>query len=445
MARVKVVIIGGGSYNWTPTIVRDLCLQEDLEGELVLEDIDPEPLKLTEPLAKRISESAGGNFKVSATTDQTEALTGADFVILTISTGRLATMYHDLEIPRKYGLHQPVGDTVGPGGISRGLRNIPVVVEIAREMERVCPNAWFINYTNPMTTLTRSIYKYTSIKAIGLCHELFGVRRTIARTLEVPEEELDLKVAGVNHFIWILSCMHNGEDMLKKLVEAEERGRIKGPVDDDSLVNKTAMLDKNRAKIEMLKIFGALPAEGDRHLVEFVPYFLTERANQAANYGVSMTYISDREKGYADKKASIERQLSGEEEIHMKASREAVSKLVSALANHKFNTIDIVNLPNSGQIANLPMGAVVETLGIIGPHEATPLCVGNLPPAIQAMCNLHVQNQEMIVEAAMTGDRKLVLQALYNDPQVKEFDFIPQMLDELLEANKEYLPAFFGK
>lgn len=443
MARVKIAILGGGSYGWTHTIVRDLCVQGDLEGEIVLEDIDPEPLKLTEPLAKKIAQMAGGRFTISSTTNQTEALTGADFVVLTISTGRLATMYHDLEIPRKYGIHQPVGDTVGPGGLSRGLRNIPVVVDIAKEMEKVCPNAWFFNYTNPMTTLTRCIYKYTSIRAIGLCHELFGTRRTIARTLGVEEEDLDIKVAGVNHFIWILRCTVNGEDALQKMIEADRAGQIAGPGEDTNLVNKTALMDKNRAKMEMLKVFGALPAEGDRHLVEFVPFFLTERANQAANYGVKMTYIADREKGYEDKKAQIHRWLAGEDEIPMAQSREAVSKLISALANFKKGVIDIVNLPNRGQIANLPQDVIVETLGLIGPYEATPLCVGNLPPAIQSMVNIHVQNQEMIVEAAMTGDRGLALQALYNDPLTREFDYVPQMLDELLEANKQYLPRFF--
>lgn len=444
MARVKIAILGGGSYGWTHTIVRDLCVQEDLEGEIVLEDIDPEPLRLTEPLGKKIAEITGGRFNVTSTTSQTQALAGADFVVLTISTGRLATMYHDLEIPRKYGIHQPVGDTVGPGGLSRGLRNIPVVVGIAREMEKVCPNAWFFNYTNPMTTLTRSIYKYSSIRAIGLCHELFGTRRTIARTLGVEEEELDITVAGVNHFIWILKCMVNGEDALAKMIEADTAGAVAGPTDDANLVNKTALMDKNRAKMEMLKVFGALPAEGDRHLVEFVPFFLTERANQAANYGVKMTYIADREKGYEDKKAQIHRWLSGEDEIPTGQSREAVSKLIAALANHKKGVVDIVNLPNRGQIGNLPREAVVETLGLIGPHDATPLCVGDLPMPIQSMVNIHVQNQEMIVEAAMTGDRGLALQAMYNDPLVREFDYVPQMLEELLEANRQYLPMFFG-
>lgn len=443
MAKVRIAIIGGGSYVWTPTIVNDLCRQEDIEGEIILEDIDPEPLKLITPLAQLISEKTGGRFKISSTTSQTEALTGANFVILTISTGRLKTMYHDLEIPRKYGIHQTVGDTVGPGGLSRALRNIPVVVDIAKEMEKVCPKAWFFNYTNPMTTLTRSIYKYTSIRAIGLCHELFGVRHGIASVLGVEEDDLDMVAAGVNHLIWLLKCYVKGENALELLKEAIAKGAKKS-TDDAGLAVKTATLDHSEVKLKLYDIFGALPSAGDRHVVEFFSYFLTESTKYAADYGVPMTYISDREKWYGEYIERDQKWLSGETELPNQ-SHEAVSKLISALANYKRGVIDIVNLPNRGQIANLPMDAVVETMGMIGPTEATPLTVGNLPLPIQSICNTHVVNQELTVEAAMSGDRKLALQVLYNDPLIREFEFVPQMLNELLEANKAYLPQFFRK
>lgn len=443
MARVKIAIIGGGSYGWTHKIVSDLCLQEDLEGEIMLEDIDPEPLKLTAPLAKMISERAGGRFSVSSTTDQTEALTGADFMILTISTGRLKTMWHDVEIPRKYGIHQPVGDTVGPGGLSRALRNIPVIVNIAKEMERVCPNAWFFNYTNPMTTLTRAIYKYTSTKAIGLCHELFTVRDKLAQLFECDKDELDMVAAGVNHLIWLLRINVRGQDGFELMKEALAK-KADMATQDEHFAEQSAFVDGWKAKLALFDIFDALPSAGDRHVVEFFPYFLTEHANQAADYAVKMTMMEDREKGYGKAAKRLQDWISGEVEYPMEQSREAVSKLISALANHKRGIVDIVNLPNRGQIPNLPMDAVVETMGLIGPYEATPLTVGPLPPPIQSICNTHVVNQELIVEAAMTGDRHLCLQALYNDPLVREFDCVPRMLEEMLEANREYLPMFFG-
>lgn len=442
MARVKIAIIGGGSLGWTHKIVNDLCLQEDLEGEIVLEDIDPEPLELTGPLCRMIAERTGGRFAVSTTTSQTEALTACDFMILTISTGRLKTMWNDVEIPRKYGIHQPVGDTVGPGGLSRALRNIPVIVDIAKEMERVCPNAWFFNYTNPMTTLTRSVYKYTSIRCIGLCHELFGVRDKMAQLFECDKDELDLVAAGVNHLIWLLRVNVRGQDGFELLRQALAK-KADLTTQDEHFAEQSAFMDSWQVKLKLLDIFDALPSAGDRHVVEFFPYFLTEHANQAADYGVKMTLMEDRERGYLKKAGHLRQWVSGEVEYPLEQSREAVSKLISALANHKRGTIDIVNLPNKGQIANLPLEAVVETMGVIGPYEATPLTVGPLPLPIQSICNTHVVNQEMTVEAAMTGDRHLCLQVLYNDPLTREFDFIPQMLEEMLEANREYLPRFF--
>jgi len=445
MARVKITIIGGGSYGWTKVIVTDLCMQQDLEGEIVLEDIDPDTIKLTEPLCRMISERAGGRFSIRSTTDQTDALSGADYVILTISTGRLATMYHDLEIPRKYGIHQPVGDTVGPGGLSRGLRNIPVVVEIAREMERVCPSAWFFNYTNPMTTLTRSVHKYSSIRCIGLCHELFGVRGGFARVLDCDEDELELVAAGVNHLIWLLKCTYKGRDAFELVREAIESGEHGSGEQDPDLVNKTAMLDNWRVKMALFDVFGAVPSAGDRHVVEFFPYFLTERTNYAKDMGVDMTLIEHRQSGYDSQKEKIEKILAGQEELEVHQSKEAISKLISALANNKKGVVDIVNLPNKGQISNLPLDSVVETMAQIGPTSATPLTVGELPRPIQSICNTHIQNQEMIVEAAMTGDRRLALQALYCDPQIREWDYVPRMLDEMLEANRAYLPRFFDQ
>lgn len=442
MAKVKIAIIGGGSYGWTHKIVCDLCLQEDLEGHIVLEDIDPEPLKLTQPLAKIIAGRAGGRFTVSATTDQAEALDGADFMILTISTGRLKTMWNDVEIPRKYGIHQPVGDTVGPGGLSRALRNIPVIVDIAKQMEQLCPNAWFFNYTNPMSTLTRAVYKYTSIRAVGLCHELFGVRNKLAQLFECGEDELDLVAAGINHLIWLLRVNVRGQNGFDLLREAVKK-KAELAAEDPHFAEQAAFIDGWKAKLALLDVFDALPSAGDRHVVEFFPYFLTERAHQAADYGVKMTLMEDRERGYARAAERLRKWISGEEDYPLKQSREAVSKLISALANHKKGTVDIVNLPNRGQIANLPMDAVVETMGLIGPYEATPLAVGPLPPPIQSICNTHVVNQELIVEAAMTGDRHLCLQALYNDPLIREFDYVQQMLEEMLEANRDYLPRFF--
>lgn len=191
MMDVDIVLIGGGSYAWTPTIIRDIVVTKDLEGStIVLHDIDERALDVMSALGKKIISQARSHFKIKATTDRRQALQGAQYVILTISTGGLETMRHDLEIPLKYGIYQSVGDTVGPGGISRALRNTPVVLEMAKDMEEICPDAWFINYSNPMTMICRAVTKVTRIRTIGLCHGLLEGILMLKRILDIKSDNI---------------------------------------------------------------------------------------------------------------------------------------------------------------------------------------------------------------------------------------------------------------
>src|SRR5258706_2039645 len=199
MAKTRICIVGGGSYNWSPIVLGDIAAMKDLSGTIVLHDIAPAPLEDIQRLGRKIMSAAEADFAVETTTDLADALRGAEFVIVTITTGGLEAMRQDLDIPRKYGIYQAVGDTVGPGGLSRALRNIPAMVEIARTIERVCPNAWLLNLTNPMTTLTRAVAKTTGLKVIGLCHELFGVRATMKEMFAASNDDMQMRVAGVNH------------------------------------------------------------------------------------------------------------------------------------------------------------------------------------------------------------------------------------------------------
>jgi len=197
---MQITIIGGGSYQWSPELLADLLGTASLHGShIVLEDIDPRPLEKMVPLAQKVNEALGAGVTISSTTDQKAALEGADFVIVTISTGGFESMAADLEIPARYGIRQSVGDTVGPGGINRSLRNIPVLVGVAENMATVCPDAWLLNITNPMTCLTRSICRQTSIKAVGLCHEVGNWSMDLAIALGKPAEAVRPTVAGVNH------------------------------------------------------------------------------------------------------------------------------------------------------------------------------------------------------------------------------------------------------
>ena len=218
----KITIIGGGSVHWMPTIVRDLAVTPGLSrSHIVLEDIEPQHLDCTLPMARRILSEAGTGCTLEATTDQRAALDGADYVILTISTGGLDAMRHDLEIPEKYGLFQSVGDTVGPGGISRALRNIPVVVGIARDMEQLCPDAWLLNYTNPLSALCRCVTRTTGIRVIGLCHEIHGCFRLLRDIFDVEtNDRFDWRVAGVNHLIFLLELRLEFEIAVEMLLDS---------------------------------------------------------------------------------------------------------------------------------------------------------------------------------------------------------------------------------
>ncbi|UCC51445.1 MAG: hypothetical protein JSV68_20410, partial [Anaerolineaceae bacterium] len=433
------------SYAWGPLFIRDLLAAPELAGStVVLHDIDSGAMDLVYRVGQLAIKVGDYDFQLRQTGDLGEALSDADFVILTITTGGLEAMRHDLEIPTRYDIHQSVGDTVGPGGLSRGLRNIPVVVEIARQMENHCPDAWLLNYSNPLTTLTRAVNRESSIKSIGLCHEWLGVRHKLSLLFDAPEGDFQPRIAGINHLIWLLDLWLDGRCLMPDLRDMASKvlsGELDLDPDDQSL-----FADHGRVKARLLHLFGALPVAGDRHLAEFFPNFLNNATSYGQTYGVTLTSVGDRYGWRAADKAHLERILDGEVDIRPfldNQSNEAAHSIISALATNRHYT-GIMNLPNRGQISNLPHDVVVETYGIVNSSGAHGISAGDLPPAIHAIVNRHVSNQELIVEAALTGDRKLALQALLNDPLITLApEDVTVMLDELIEANREYLPLFY--
>jgi alpha-galactosidase/6-phospho-beta-glucosidase family protein len=435
-----ITIVGGGSYHWAPIILSDIAATPELSGaRVVLQDVNPAHLGLVQRWSEVMLAQTGAHLTVESVLDLTEAVRDASAVILCISTGGLEAMRHDLEIPERHGVVQSVGDTVGPGGLARALRNVPVVVEIAKTIERVAPRAWLLSLTNPMTTLCRAINRTTSLRTIGLCHELFGTLRMLSRLFEVPESELHYRVAGVNHLIWLLDLTVDGRDAFPRLREIARSGeitRVQTPVG-----NRRPTTDNYRLKLALFEAFGALPAAGDRHLAEFFPYFLTEATGYGAAYEIALTSIEDREGWQRDYRANVEAQIAGQRPIPRDRSREEIASIIAAIHAGE-PSINVMNLPNEGQISNLPGDAVVETLGAIDGTHARGLSVGELPAAVQGVLHRHVINQELTVEAALTGDRKLALQALIADPLVRDFQSAPKLLDEMLAANRALLPRF---
>ncbi|HUV38858.1 MAG TPA: hypothetical protein VMY39_04560 [Planctomycetota bacterium] len=459
MPRVKIAIIGGGSYSWTFTIVRDLIVTGDLEGStIVLEDINPDALKVTGPLCRRIVKKSGRDFTIETTTSEADALRGADFVILTISTGGFDTMEHDIGVPLKYGIYQSVGDTVGPGGISRALRNIPVVVDIGKHMERLCPDAVMMNYTNPMSTLCRALTRETRVPTIGLCHELFGGMNWLVRLFGLRDRhDFDVVAAGVNHCIWILklTLKETGEDALamlrqylrspKRFLEKRRRAVKSRKQVKQMLAFAETHGGTQRVKSALFEVYGALPAGGDRHVAEFFPFFLTEEAHAGKDWGVKLTTVEERRTRWQpDALRNCRNMLRGKMPIDMKRSGETISLIIDAMTGGT-PFVDVMNLPNRGQIANVPLEACVETMAQADANGAHGIAVGELPLGVQNQVVKHVLNQELTVEAALTGDRDLVLQAMLNDPLVKNLEDAKKMTKELLEANRRWLPQFFRK
>lgn len=443
---LKVVLIGGGSYAWAPQLIRDLFTTPALQGgTLVLHDIDPEPLELVYTLGCKLLEAHDSGWQLQRTTSLAEALPGAQLVVLTITTGGLEAMRADIEIPEKYGVYQSVGDTVGPGGLSRALRNIPVVVDIAKQMSQLCPEAWLLNYTNPMTTLSRAVTRETGVNTIGLCHEFLGVRRAVQAILDVADpDDIVARVGGINHLIWITELMLKGEDVLQRVGAA--LSPVAGPRPGAAPhADFPSLMDRHMVKHRLFEIFGALPAAGDRHVAEFFPFFLSEAAGRGAQYGIQRTSIEERYQWRASEKAYLTALLAGEADLRAflaDNSGEAAARIAEAMAGGAPYT-GVMNLPNRGQISNLPPDIIVETFGTVDAAGARGLPFGDLPPGVFTIINRHVLNQETIVEAALTGDRQLALQVLANDPLITNLDGAERMFDEMLVANRPFLPRFF--
>jgi alpha-galactosidase len=454
----RIAIIGGGSYQWVPKLLVDVANTPSLaECELVLEDVDPAPLPRMEAWAKRIATLRGLPFTVRTTTDQKAALDGADFVVVTISTGGFESMRQDLEVPRRYGIEQSVGDSVGPGGIARALRNIPVFLGIARDMTSCCPDAWLLNITNPMTAICRAVARETDVRTIGLCHEVTMTRFTLSMLLDVDFREVDLEVTGVNHLPIVTRATIGGDDgfaRLRDLLDHEgERGGEPLPmampeglghekISEGGEWTRGDLLAANRLKLELFRRFGALPAAGDRHLAEFFPGFLTEESGWGARWGVHLTTIENREWWQGRHIEDFEAMLAAPE-VSTMPSGELVAALIDSMLRDRPRDLPL-NLPNHGQCPDLPPDVVVESMctvdgdGVRGRDRAA------APPALAEHLRRISAAQEMTVEAAVTGDRDAVLAAMLADPLAGRIDYdrLRALTDDLLAATARWLPQF---
>jgi alpha-galactosidase len=452
----RIVIIGGGSFQWVPKLLLDIVNTPSLaESQIVLEDIDASSLAPMADFARHAAASKGVPLTVRTTTEQRDALAEADHVVVTISTGGFESMRHDLEVPQGYGIRQSVGDTVGPGGVMRALRNIPVLLSIARDMEDLCPDAWLLNITNPMTTLCRAVTRETNLKAVGLCHEVTMAQFTLAQLLDVDFRSFELEIAGVNHLPIVTAMRVDGDDGFERLralladadrIADEPVGLPEGfgheATSFGGSFRKRDLLFANQVKFALFERFGVLPAAGDRHLVEFFPGFLTEESGWGKRWGVGLTSIADREVWLEYYKGEFA-QLRAAAALPTAPSGEFVAPLIDSFVRDRARAFPL-NLPNEGQCPDLPAEVVVESMCTANASRLVGRDHARLPATLAEWVRRIVASQETTVEAALTGDRGLAVQAMLLDPLAGRIDFdqLERMTDDLLTATAAWLPQF---
>lgn len=473
-----IAFIGAGSTVFARNLLTDLFTFPELHDSTVrLMDIDPERLRDSATVARRVASEAGASPTIEASTDRREALRGADYVVNMIQVGGYepATVA-DFEIPKKYGLRQTIGDTLGIGGIMRGLRTIPVLLDIARDMEELCPDALFLNYSNPMAMLTWAMTEATSIRTVGLCHSVFGTAHELAHVLDLPPQEIDYLCAGINHMAFYLRFAHEGQDLYPRLREIADAGDYPS---------------YERVRFSVFRRFGYFVTESSEHFSEYTPWFIKEGRDdliaqyripldeyparcrdQIADWGaMRQALVSEEAEAVGRYEASKRERLSGmwerrlaviarddpEEAEHMRQRLTAERATKTTRHSGEYGTLIIHsretgqprvvygNVRNGGSIANLPADCAVEVPCLVDHNGVQPTHIGAIPPQLAAMMQTNINVQRLTVEAALTGKREHIYHAAMLDPHTAaelDLDQIASMVDELLAAHGTLMPAY---
>jgi len=406
----------------------DLALEPELGGEVRLYDIDADAAKRNEIIGNRITGDSRsvGIWKYTTVLTLQEALTDADFVITSILPGTFEQMRTDVHLPERLGIYQPVGDTVGPGGIMRALRTIPEYVIFAEAIRDFAPEAWVINYTNPMSQCVRTLYHvFPQIKAFGCCHEVFSTQDMLASMLrhetgvKPPRDEIKVNVTGINHFTWFDSATYQGADLMPLFARFADLYYEKGFPNDDYEIHAECFRYTNRVKFDLYRRYGLIAAAGDRHLVEFMPgdMYLKDKET-IKSWGFALTSVDWRIADRAQRLERTKRLVAGEEEITLSASGEEGILLIKALCGLT-SVITNVNLPNTElQIANLPKETVVETNAEFSKNSVRPVQAGCLPDSIHSLIQPHIENQTQVLNAALNDDVNALYSVFAREPLV---------------------------
>ncbi len=451
---VKIAYIGGGSRGWAWGLMSDLAACEDMSGSVYLYDIDYEAARHNEIIGNMYNdcENAKSHWDYYAVETPAEALSGADFVVISILPGTFDEMESDVHIPEKYGIYQSVGDTAGPGGIVRAMRTIPMIEEIAEYIKEYCPDAWVINYTNPMTLCVKALYRvFPRIKAFGCCHEVFGTQKVLSYALDdicgiknVDRSEIKVNVVGVNHFTWITAAQYKNTDIYPIYEKFAEKYAENGYTENvDKNWMNSSFGSKEKVKIDLFRRFGCIAAAGDRHLAEFCPgKWYLENEDAVKQWGYGLTTVTWRKEDLKERLQKSEDLRTGKLKTEIKGTgEEGINQMRAILGLTELVTN--VNIPNVGQISNLPIGAVVETNAVFRAGMVTPIMSGEIPEYVYPLVSKICAEQEAVSEAIAKRDIKAIYEAFVGDSLVTcSAEDAEKLFKEMVQNTKEYLSSY---
>ena len=451
---IRLAYIGGGSRGWAWKFMTDLAAEPAMGGTVALYDIDRAAAEANRVIGGKIDAhpDTKGHWNYTVAETLEEALTGADFVVISILPGTFDEMEADVHLPERLNIWQSVGDTAGPGGMIRALRTLPMYVPIAEGIRDHCPEAWVINYTNPMSLCVQMLYHvYPKIKAFGCCHEVFGTQKVLKEILEsvsgvtgLERRDIAVNVMGLNHFTWFESASCKGIDLFpvyRDYIEQhfEEGFNEPGRYWEDSTFNCA-----HRVKFDLFRRYGLIAAAGDRHLAEFMPgdSYLKD-PDTIRGWKFSLTPVSWRKADLQKRLERSARLVSGEEDLPLTPTGEEGILLIRALCGLD-RLVSNVNIPNAAlQIPNLPAHTVVETNALFERDAVRPVFAGAMPEQVRQLMLPHVENQDRTLKAALTCDRELVYEAFLSDPLVKgraTEDEVKHLVDDMIANTAKYLP-----
>lgn len=433
----KVVFLGAGS-GFIQNLFGDvLNIPGADEGEFYLVDVDEKRLALSEKLCKKINALMGKQWKIRSTTDRLKALPGADYIINCIEVNGLACVRHDNDIPAKYGVNQCIGDTIGPGGLFKAMRTVPVFLDVLRDVEKFCPKALVLNYTNPMSIMCLAAARAVpNVKVVGLCHSVQGTSHQLAWYAGIAYPELHWECAGINHMAWFTKLEHHGQDVYPMLL--------------DKLKKDPELLPKDPIRFDMMKHFGYFLTESSGHLSEYLPYYRKRQdlidLHCGEDYLGKTSFYADNWPTWRENLDKHRRkQLAGKEPINTARSWEYASYIIEAIETNAPFVIHGNVSNDGGLIDNLPHDGIVEVPCLVNRRGILPTRFGSLPPQCAAICDSNMRMYDLAANACVYRDLRAAAHALMLDPNtfsVCSPGEIQKMFDEMYKAEREYLPGF---